>query len=794
MATELLPIPNWFSWENQGADIAVADIDNDGRPDLIILQIDNPPGANRGFYRIGRKLDENGIVTGGWSDWIEIPNWGAWENQGAGIAVADLDNDGQPELIVFQVDNPPGANRGLYRVGKKLDKNGIVTGGWSDWIEIPGWESWENQDASIAVADLDNDGRPELIVFQIDNPPEKNRGLYRIGKKLDKNGIVTGGWSDWIAVDWFSWENQGAGIAVADLDGNGRPELIVFQIDNPPGVNQGFYQIGWNLDAAGNVTEGWSPWTPVKLPYWENQGAGIAVADLKGKGKPELIVFLIDNPPQLNQGYYQVLDLNIDLDKAASKGIWRLLPYNSQVLAVHATVLPTNKVLFFAGSGNNPANAQGNFSSVVWDYEKGTFFTPPTPADLFCAGHSFLADGSLLVAGGTKEYDFGHPFFGLRDAYIFDAFAEKWKPVPQMQGGRWYPTLVTLGDGRVLAVSGQGEDGKLNVVPEIYSPKTNNWTAFKNTSALPMYAHLFLLRDGKIFYSGGQYGVNNGVTPRLLTLPTNPAQPITEVEVPGLIDHEEKDHRNQAASVMLPPAQAQRVMLMGGGAFDGTGHHTLEANDKVNIVNLAVANPTYQAAAPLTFPRMHLNAVLLPDRTVLVCGGSRVDESREQATLEAEIYDPVANTWTLSAMGRVQRLYHSIALLLPDGRVITAGSNPVRTDDELRLEMYYPPYLFKGGRPLIESTPQKITYGGNIEIKTPQAEQIKWVSLINPGATTHSFNAGQRLVDLEFNLNGATTLKVNVTNEQNLAPPGWYMLFITDRRGVPSVAKWVQLS
>jgi hypothetical protein len=194
MASGFIAIPDWFSFENQGAGVAVADLSGAGARDLIVLMVDNPPAQNRGFYRIGKNLAADGTPTGGWTAWMEIPDWFSFENQGAGVAVADLDGDGRPELIVFMIDNPPGQNQGFYRVGRKLDADGAVTGGWGDWTPIPDWFSFENRGGSIAVADLDGDGRPELIVFMVDNPPGQNHGKYRVGRKLDAAGAVTGGW------------------------------------------------------------------------------------------------------------------------------------------------------------------------------------------------------------------------------------------------------------------------------------------------------------------------------------------------------------------------------------------------------------------------------------------------------------------------------------------------------------------------------------------------------------------------------------------------------------------------
>lgn len=251
--------------------------------------------------------------------------------------------------------------------------------------------------------------------------------------------------------------------------------------------------------------------------------------------------------------------------------------------------------------------------------------------------------------------------------------------------------------------------------------------------------------------------------------------------------------RDLSASIILPPAQDQRVMVMGGGK-EGVEPET--GTEKVQVVDSKNANPTYTELASLHFSRMHLNAVLLPDRTVLVSGGENVIEDKRSAALHAEIYEPSTNTWTIAARATVPRMYHSIALLLPDARVITAGSNPESANPgggELQLELYHPPYLFRGPRPFIEYAPQELRYGQTIEVSTPEAYDIKQIHIIRPMATTHSCDTEQRLVDLKFEHKGFCRLKVSVPKQRNIAPPGWYMLFITNNRDVPSVAKWVHL-
>ncbi len=808
-------IPDWFSFENQGAGVALADLSGGGPRDLVVLMVDSPPGQNRGFYRVGKGIAADGTAAGGWTAWMEVPDWFSFENQGAGVAVADLDGDGRPELIVFMIDNPVGQNQGYYRVGRKLDAGGVVTGGWGEWTPIPDWFSFENQHGGVAVADLDGDGRPELIVFMIDNPVGKNRGVYRIGRHLDAGGNVTGGWTPWIDVpDWFSFENQAGSITVADL-GSGTPDIVVYQVDNPPGLNHGFYKIGKNLDVNGNVQHGWGFWTV--LPGWfsfENAGGGIAVMQVGGKHK--LITMFVDDPVGQNAGLYRVLDLDTD---PVTAGSWEDLPFDSEVLAVHAAVLPTGKVMFFAGSGNVKVRHDSPdfgsidkkiYTSVVWDPTvtptngDENFFHPVAIKgdngkvfDFFCGGDSFLADGRLLSAGGTLAYP--GKISGRADAVLFNPTTQQWARAGHMAHGRWYPTLVTLGDGRVLAASGLNEGGNLNDTIEVYSPQADTWQALhlpQQFPGLPLYPHLFLMADGRILFTGGLVeGPDVPLGPCLLDIAHD------QVGVTALEGLHEAGSRKQSASVLLPPAQDQKAMIIGGGVGD---EGIIDATAAVDIIDLKAGDRQFHPAEPMNLPRTHVNAVLLPDRTVLAIGGALAREKRITPTLQPEIYDPATNTWTLGASSKIPRLYHSVALLLPDGRVVAASGNPAQgthvewgkdpINEEMRLDVYSPPYLFKGPRPVITAVPEEWHYGQAVDISSPQAGSIRWASLIRNGVTTHSFNNEQRLVDLPIAAQGGGTIKTKVTNEPNIAPPGWYMLFLVDEKGVPSVAKRIHLT
>jgi hypothetical protein len=195
----------------------------------------------------------------------------------------------------------------------------------------------------------------------------------------------------------------------------------------------------------------------------------------------------------------------------------------------------------------------------------------------------------------------------------------------------------------------------------------------------------------------------------------------------------------------------------------------------------------------MAFPRTYHSLTQLPDGTVLATGGGTTTAPTDGsiAVLPAELWSPTTQTWTTLASMSVQRLYHSVALLMPDARVLIAGSgrfdNSTQPTDQFSAEFYSPPYLFQGPRPTITSAPSALSYGQNFTVQTPDAARIAKVSLIRLGASTHGFNMSQNFVPLTFTA-GSGALTVTAPANANLASPGYYMLFIVDTNGVPSVA------
>jgi hypothetical protein len=471
------------------------------------------------------------------------------------------------------------------------------------------------------------------------------------------------------------------------------------------------------------------------------------------------------------------------LAAAACEGTWTTASSPSPVRAIHAALMHTGKVLLIAGSGNDRAAfAAGTFKTAVYDPVTDTFNSNiATPYDLFCGGHAFLPDGRLLVVGGTAQFEdttTGAKWNGEKRTTIFDPVTQTYTPGPDMAIGRWYPTVFEKGDGKMIALAGYDENGNHSNTFQQFDPTTltfgpNTPIASSGVGVYsPLYPTFHLLADGKAFYSGVHaWGDGPGTAPYIWDMTTN---------TPRWLDNNSAinvDQRDQGASVLLPPAQDQKVLVIGGSGTSTTA-----------IIDLKAANPKYVAGPPIVEGKQYVSAVILPDGRVFETGGTSA--AREDPNVvyrhSSEIYDPKTNTWSRAADQSVGRTYHSGGLLLPDGRVLTFGGNPLNDPYEMTIGIYSPGYMTKP-RPSITSAPTNVTYGTPFTIST--SRPIASAVLIRPSAVTHSDDSEQRSVDLAVNGNQLT-----IPANHNLTPPGWYMLFVRDAAGVPSVAAWVQVS
>jgi len=385
-------------------------------------------------------------------------------------------------------------------------------------------------------------------------------------------------------------------------------------------------------------------------------------------------------------------------------------------------------------------------------------------------------------------------YHGLDSAYIFDVHTESYRPVDDMTKARWYPTLVSTEGDDILAVSGLDEYGVFidhgMGTTELFDVETGTWTARPDLDrAFPTYPALFRALDGSMLYSGSNagYGPSDQMrTPGIWDLTDNSFEEISGLRDPGMTE--------TSSSVLLPPAQDQKVLIAGGGSVgDAEG-----STDRVDVIDFGAK--TITPAPDLQEAARYVSSVILPTDEVLLTGGSGDYRGRGDSDVHAaSLYDAATGEMTEAASPHVGRNYHSEALLLPDGRVMTMGSDPLYGDAEnesagsfeQRVEIYSPPYLFTPGeRPVIGVTPTELEPGTTVEV--PVTGDVATARLVRPSAVTHMTDTEQRSVELGVEATDGG-VRLTVPAAENLTPSGWYMLFVVDENGKPSVGRWVHV-
>ncbi|HXU06142.1 MAG TPA: galactose oxidase-like domain-containing protein, partial [Polyangia bacterium] len=443
------------------------------------------------------------------------------------------------------------------------------------------------------------------------------------------------------------------------------------------------------------------------------------------------------------------------------------------VVGVHVALLPNGKVLAYDSIGDHATETypvQDHTRATLWDPVTGS----QTPVDvdtgfsIFCSGLAHLPDGRMFMAGGNKDQQLN----GIVQTHLFDPVTNMWSLGPNMLGGRWYPTVTPLSNGEMLITSGRVD------TPEV---RTVSGTLRALTGAvlsLPLYPWFDVAPNGRAFYSGPDQTLR-----ALNTSGTGAWQTF------GQRDTINRDYGGHALY------DIGKMLVAGGGP----------STKDARVIDITGATPQVTPTAPMAFGRRQFNLTVLADGSVLATGGNSSGASLvdlNAGVYAAEQWNPATGQWRTLASESVTRQYHSTALLLPDGRVLSSGGGICGTCDQVgylgkNAQIFSPPYLFQADgtpapRPTIDSAPSTTFYGAAMNIATGSPASIGKVALVRLGAVTHSNNMEQRYIPLTFTA-GATSLTATAPANANIAPPGFYMLFIVDSNGVPSVARMVTL-
>jgi hypothetical protein len=445
------------------------------------------------------------------------------------------------------------------------------------------------------------------------------------------------------------------------------------------------------------------------------------------------------------------------------------------VVGIHVALLPNGKVLAWDSVGDRATETfpVHNFTrATIYDPVTGTHspVNVDTGFNIFCAGFAHLTDGSLFIAGGNRDAQLN----GIVQTHLFNPATNTWLLGPNMAAGRWYPSVTPLTNGEMLITEG-GPD-----IPEVRRTDGSLRTLSTASLNLPLYPWLDVAPDGRVFYSG-------------------PDQTLRKLDPAGggswqSFGQRDAVNRSYGSHAVF---DIGKTLVAGGGP----------SSSDTRVIDTNGATPQVSATAPMSFGRRQHNLTLLADGSVLATGGNYTSASlvdMNGGVYNAERWDPATGQWTTLAAQSVTRQYHSTALLLPDGRVLSSGGGICGTCDQVgylakNAEVFTPPYLFKkdgsgelAPRPQVTAAPAAVSHGASFQITTPNAASIQKVGLMRLGSQTHSVEMEQRYLPLGFTA-GDGTLTATVPANVHTAIPGVYMLFIVDSAGVPSVARMVTL-
>ena len=435
-------------------------------------------------------------------------------------------------------------------------------------------------------------------------------------------------------------------------------------------------------------------------------------------------------------------------------GSWSA-PFDWPGVAVHLSLLPDGRVMSWGAAISGAPR--------IWTPGMGGFISAQSPVLIFCGGQTFLADGRLLVAGGTLTT----ATFGRTDINLFATDTGAWSTSVPMKKGRWYPTTTMMAGGSVVITAGTDQAAANVALPEVWNPNGTIRTLTNASLTLPYYPRTFLAPNGKLFYAGEQR-MSRYLDATGKGKWTN-------------VGNRTVGSRDYGGAAMYAPG---KILYAGGGRTTNTAE----------IIDLNQASPTWQYTGSMAFARRHFNVTILADGKVLATDGVAGTSFNDltQPVLPAELWDPATGVWTTMASSSIPRGYHSTAILLPDGTVLqSGGGNGGAPEPEERRDLLAALSLRRRAAD-ITSAPETAAYRSSFSVTTPDAAAITKISLIRPGTTTHSFNMNQRYQTLDF-VADAGALTVTAPTNRNLTPPGHYLLFILNAAGVPSVAKIVRI-